>query len=305
MNETVIIGGGPSALSAALYLGRFERNVTLVCDSFGGQAAIAGELENYPGYKTISGAELIAKMVEQIKALPTVKIVTGERVGKIEKIESGIKVTTDKNSYEGKSALIATGRSARKLGIEGEDQLIGKGLSYCAVCDGPFARGKEVVIIGGGYAATEAALILEKLAAKITILSLTEELSGETIVIDKVKQNKKIEIIPNAQTNDIVLENGVITKVKYQDKKTNTQKEVGANFVFVEIGQIPNSKDFSELLKINEQREIIVDHKTKMTSIDGIFASGDVSSDSTKQVIAAAADGAKAAISINTYLQSN
>ncbi len=305
MNETVIIGGGPSALSAALYLGRFERNIILVCDSFGGQAAIAGELENYPGYLTISGAELIGKMVEQVKSLPSVKIITGERATKIEKTSTGFKVTTNKNEYEGKTVLIATGRSARKLNVEGEDELIGKGLSYCAICDGPFARGKEVSIVGGGYAATEAALILEKLASKVTILNIGENLSGENIVIDKVKNNPKIAIIPNAQTNGFNVESGRITGVKYQDKKSGDQKELKCDFVFVEIGQVPNSKDFADFVKLNDAGEIEVDCNSKMASVEGVFASGDVSSDSVKQVIAAAADGAKAAISINSYLQNN
>jgi len=305
MDEAIIIGGGPSALSAALYLGRFERKTTLICDSFGGQAAIAGELENYPGFLNISGAQLVAKMVEQVKNLPSIKIITAEHATSVSKESEGFTVKTNKGEYKAKTLLISTGRSPRKLGLNGENELIGKGLSYCAVCDGPFARNKEVIIIGGGYAATEAALILEKLASKIVILNIGDKLSGETVVIHKVMQNKKIEVVSNAQTTDFILSEGKIAGIKYKDTKAGESKEVKGEFVFVEIGQVPNSKEFEGIVEINKEGEIVADLTTKMTSVAGIFASGDIASQSTKQVIAAAGDGAKAAISINSFLQNN
>lgn len=305
MDETIIIGGGPSALSAALYLGRFERKTTLICDSFGGQAAIAGELENYPGFISISGAELVAKMVEQVKKLPSIKIITGEHVSNVRKVSGGFSVKTNKGDHQTKTVLIATGRSPRKLGLKSEDELIGKGLSYCAVCDGPFARNKEVIVIGGGYAATEAALILEKLVTKVVVLNIGDKLSGETIVIDKVTKNKKIEVVSNAKTSDFVLKDGRIFGIKYNDTKTGESKEAKGEFVFVEIGQVPNSKEFADIVEVNKEGEIAADLITKMTNVAGIFASGDISSQSTKQVIAAAGDGGRAAISINSYLQNN
>jgi thioredoxin reductase len=244
-------------------------------------------------------------MVNQVKKYPKVKIKTGEKVVKISSTDNGFKVETDKDTYESKTVLISTGRSARKLGLTGEDELVGKGLSYCATCDGPFAKNKEVIIIGGGYAATEAALILEKLASQVTVVSLQEKLEGEAVVISKVEKSPNIKIVTNAKTEDFILSDGKIAGIKYQKAKTGEKGELKGEFVFVEIGQVPNSKSFADFLKLNESGEIETDPKTNMTSEKGIFASGDIASETAKQVIVAAGDGAKAAISINKYLQNN
>lgn len=301
--EAVIIGGGPAALSAALYMGRYKRKTLVVTDSFGGLASTAGEVENYPGFKKIEGYKLIDKMLGQIKALDDIKIEEGEKVEGITKEKELFRVKTEKKTYVARGIIICAGTQPRKLGIDKEDQLIGKGLSYCATCDGPLSKGKDIIVIGGGRSATESAIDLAKIAKSITIININQNLNGEKITLDKLDKNDNITIINNAQTQKFITENGLIGGVEYKDKTNNKTVKVKAQMVFVEIGQIPNSNPFKSIVKTNKNGEIIINHSANTTSQPGIYACGDITNILFKQIIIACGEGAKAAMSLNRYLE--
>lgn len=305
MKDTVIIGGGVSALTAAIYLARFERKIVLACDSFGGQTAIAGSIENFPGFKSIDGSELISELIEQIKQFNNIEIKEGSAAKKIEDISGGYKVILEsKEEIEGKAVIIATGRRHKKLGLVNESKLVGKGISYCAVCDGPFAREKDVVIVGGGYAAGEAALIVEKVAKSISIISLTPELTCEAITSKKISQNEKIKIFFNSEVSEIKeTENSFVEGVRVKNNKTGEVSTIDAQMIFIEIGQIPNSEPFKDMVELTKNKEIKIDKVNTKTSRKGIYASGDVTDVPFKQIVVAASEGAKSAIEVNGFLE--
>ncbi len=303
MKDVIIIGGGPAALSATIYLGRYKRDCLLITDSFGGQTATAGVIENYPGINAVEGTTLISQMMEQAKATG-VEMKEGESAQKIAAGKSGLLITTQNSSYEAKAVIVATGKNPRKLQIEGEKELIGKGLSYCATCDGPLSKNKKVVIIGGGYAATKSALILTKYASQITLVNVNDELTSETVTLDKIKNDPKIEVISSAETNGFEKQGEFIAGIKYRDKVSGEQKSIPAQMVFVEIGQIPNTENFRGELELTEKGDIKID-RDNQTSLKGVFAAGDVTDISAKQVVVAAGEGAKAAIVVNLYLENN
>lgn len=301
--DTIIIGGGPSGLTAAIYLGRYHRKTLLVASDIGGQTAIAGTLENFPGFLDINGFELISKMHEQAKKLETVEIKVGERVNRIFKAGGLLTIETEGNSYQAKTILIAAGKRHRELGLENEKNLIGKGLSYCATCDGPFAKGKDIVVIGGGYAATEAALILKRVASSVTIINIGKELFGEKLTIKKIVEDKSIKVINSAKTTAIKQrKDSLIEKIEYCDEESGQTKTINARMVFVEIGQIPNTENFKETVDLNDKGEIIINNRNR-TDKDGIYAAGDITDIRAKQTVIACGEGAKAAIAINDFLE--
>ena len=302
--DVIIIGGGPSALSAGLYLGRYKKKTLLVTDLFGGLAATAGEVENYPGFDKIDGFELIEKMKGQIKALEDVEVAEGEAVTTVSKLDGNFVVKTESKEYYSTSILICAGSKPRTLGISGEEKLIGKGLSYCATCDGPLARDKEVIVIGGGRSATESAVTLSSIANKVTIVNIGDNLSGEKITTEKLALSKNVDIINNAKTTNYILDGGSISAIQYEHGEDGKTKQVKGTMVFVEIGQIPNTKIFKELVDLNKKGEIIINQKTNETSVSGIFASGDITDIEFKQIVIASGEGAQAAMSINRFLES-
>jgi len=301
--EVAIIGGGVAGLTAALYLGRFERKTLLLTESFGGQTAIAGVVENYPGIGKVAGAQLIQQTKEQVSPLGSVRLKEGERVQKIAKDKEGFVVTSAKE-YQAKSIIIATGRRHRELGLPEEKGLIGKGLSYCATCDGPFARNKAVVVAGGGNAANRAALTLQKIASKIFIVNLAPTLLGEKVSIEKIQSDSKFTVINNAKIVKIAVNEGAIAGVEVEETLSKKRRQIDCQMIFVEIGQVANSEPFRNFVKLNEQGEIVISQDCQ-ASIPGAFAAGDVTDIPAKQIVVAAGEGAKAAIAINKFLISN
>lgn len=299
MEDIIILGAGPAGLSAALYTTRYNLKTLILSGDIGGQTAISGKIENYPGFSSGNSFELIQTMKTQVEGFGA-KIRSGEETLSVDKADGYYLVKTDKGEYKGKSIIIAMGKSSRKLNVPGEEELTGKGVSYCATCDGMFAKDKDVVIIGSGYAATEAVLDLAKLAKSITVVSKAEGWSGENITIEKVK-NLGIKDIFNANvTRFSANDNGILANVEYE---ANGEKGSAiCNYAFIEIGYIPNTKIFKNLLDINEFGEIVIDPNNN-TSVRGIFAAGDITDVCAKQSIIAAGEGAKAAISANKYLQ--
>jgi len=301
--DLIIVGGGPSALSAALYAGRYKTKTLLVTDFFGGLAAVAGKIENYPGFKTIDGHELIEQMVKQVKALESVTTKEGSPVEKISDIKDGFVVRLAHAQYKAKAVLVCTGKKPRQLGIAHEDDLVGRGLSYCSTCDGPLSKGRDVIVIGGGRSATESALNLEKIASSVTIININPKLEGEVLTLDKLTKSNRINIINNAKTTDFILDNMTIKGIRCE-LSSGRSIEITGQMVFIEIGQQADPKPFKDLVKTTKDGEIVVDLKTNRSSKEGIFASGDITDINFKQIVIAAGEGAKAAMSIHQYLKS-
>jgi len=299
--DVVIIGAGPAGLSAALYLARYEKKILLLSEDIGGQAFTAGEIGNYPGFDLISGEDLSMKVGEQLKQYKNLEFKYPQKVESVQKEEGGFNVKTSQDNYSAKTVLISAGKRHRHLGIPSEEELVGKGLSYCATCDGPFAKGKKVVVIGGGNSAADAAMILGRIAQEVTILNLNKEMACEQIRLEKIADLGNVSIINQAKTKLINTENSVVKEVIYEDASGKDQAQE-AQMVFVEIGYVPNTEIFKDLVELNEAGEIMVDEYNQ-TKTPGLYAAGDITTVIHKQIIIAAGEGAKAAMSINMALE--
>ncbi len=302
MKDCIIIGAGPAGLSAALYLARYGRDIIVASEDVGGQASTAGEIENYPGILKTSGHEFGELLKKQIDQYKNIEMLLPSKISSIQKKEDHFVVKAGEREYKSKTVLIATGKQSRQLNVPGEKELIGKGVSYCATCDGAFSKDKIVAVIGGGNSAADAALMISKIAKQVTILSLGEKLEAEQIRIDRIEGASNIEVITKAQTSSIVQKEGKLTALTYKDIETTEEKELLCDMVFIEIGYIPRTEIFKGLVDLNEKGEIIVD-KTNQTSEKGIYAAGDITDVIWKQIIIACGDGAKAAMSVNQYLE--
>jgi len=307
MYDVIIIGAGPAGMSAGIYTARKKLKTLLLTEDFGGQAAKSAEVENYLGFTKLSGAELIGKFQEHIEAIGVeTKTAAVESVAKqdngLPAGEAGFEVKIKEETFQAKSIIIASGKVPRPLNIPGEKEFLGKGISYCATCDGPLFKEKTVAVIGGGNSALDAAIELEKYAAKVYILNLNPDFQGDEIRKDHVKASQKIETIAQAQIISVGGDQ-VLKKLKYKDLKAKAEKELAVDGIFVEIGWTP-ATSFIKEIKLNNLKEIEIDSENK-TSIPGIFAAGDVTSIKDKQIIIAAGEGAKAALSAWEYLVTN
>lgn len=302
--DTIIIGGGPAGLTSAIYSSR-ARLATLIIEKAGcgGQIAITDFLENYPGFETgINGFELTSKMEQQARHFGT-EIVYGE-VLSIETKETLKKVILADKTYITKTIIIASGSNFKKLGIKGEAEFIGKGVSYCATCDGPFFKNKEVAVIGGGDSALQEALFLTKFVNKVFLIHRRDKFRATQILQERVSSEPKIEVVLDCIVEEIA-GNNIIEKVKIKNVKSGMLKEIAVNGVFVFIGWIPNTKFLTQnKITLDENGYIITDDQMK-TSLYGIFACGDVRKKILRQVVTATGDGATASISAQNYIESN
>ncbi len=305
MLDLVIVGGGPASVAAGVYAARKKMKTLLITDSFGGQSLVSADVQNWIGDKHLTGLELAEKLEGHLRAQEDIEISDGDLVNLIEKQEIGFKVST-KNSkfYETKTLLIASGSRRKRLNVIGEDKLDGKGVAYCSTCDAPLFKDKVVAVIGGGNAGLEAALDLASYASKIYILARGSALRGDPISEEKVRSNKKIEIIFNVAVEEILGEN-FVSGLKYKDLISGSSKELKLEGVFVEIGSIPNNDFVKGLVELNKTGEIIIDPRTQKSSADGIWAVGDVSNVVYKQNNIAAGDAIKAVLNIYEYLNKN
>jgi len=266
--DTIIIGAGPAGITAGIYLARRNLCVLILYEQLGGQTALTADIENYAGFRFISGKDFTERLDEHLEQYDVT--CEKERVEKIEKSRGMFRVETEKNIYKGKTVIIASGARRKKLGVPGEEEFLAKGVAYCATCDAPLFRDKEVAIIGGANSALESAMQLESYAKKIHLLTINKDLEGEDIMIDKVKSFDKVSIITEAKTREILGDKFVTGIVYEKNKKT---KKIPVQGVFIEIGYEPNSELFN--VKKNDYREIDIDKKN-MTSEAGIFAAGDI-----------------------------
>jgi len=300
MYELIIIGGGPAGMTAAVYAARKKLNTLLISYDIGGQVLWTTGIENYMGYQFIEGLELMKKFEEQVKQFP-LDMKTGEKVSSLSQTNGGFEVRTDKGeSYQAKAAIIATGKRPRQLNVPGEEKLRGRGVTYCAICDGPLFTGENVAVIGGGNSALEAAEDMFKIADHVYLVSLTP-LTGDQILIDKVKAANNLTMFLEHEVLEIKGESRV-KGIKIRDLKSKQERELDVGGIFIEIGLIPNSEPFKGIASLNGFGEIEVSCANE-TGVPGLFAAGDVTNIPEKQIVVAAGEGAKAALKAHRYLQ--
>jgi len=299
MYDVIIIGAGPAGLSSAIYAIRREMKVLVIGEVVGGQMIWASEFENYPGYKSISATDLINKMTEQVKSLG-VEIVNA-KVSEIIKEKDTFKIIKDDNEYITKTVILNTGLDPRTLNIAREKELTGRGVSYCANCDGQFFRNRNVAVIGGGNSAIDAAEVMSKIASQVYLVNNEEKFTGFETLIDKITNIKNIESIHGSEVSEIIGEK-TVDKIKIRNIKSGEERELVLDGVFIEIGYEAKTAWLGDLVKLDERRQIIIDTKGQ-TSCPGIFAAGDVTDVPYKQIVIACGQGAIAALSAYEYLQ--
>ncbi len=302
--DLIIVGGGPTALTTAIYAARDGFDVLVIERSgLGGQAGITERLDNYPGFpEGVTGAEFADRIIEQAKRFG-VELLSAQNVVHVGNDEDAHFVETDSgNRYRANAVLIATGSTYKRLGIPGEDDFIGAGVHFCATCDGPFYKGREVAVIGGGNSAVEEAAFLTRFSPKVTILVRGSELTASKLAADKALNSPEIEVRFNTGVVEFKGENNHLTTVVTKNIQTGETQELHVPGVFVFIGLSPNSRKFKDVAKLDAQGFIMtgIDFQT---STGGIFASGDVRSGSTKQLVSAAGEGAAAALAIREHLR--
>ncbi len=303
VHDIVIIGAGPAGLNAALYSKRKGLNVLIIAKDKGGQVMDTSSVENYLGFPSLSGEGLVNNFLDHVAEL-NVPILEYEEFDSIDSNEfSPIKTINLKSGkkVQTKSVILATGSKPRRLGIPGEKEYAGKGVCYCAICDGPLFSDEEVIVAGGGNSAVEAALDLSKIASKVTVVHRSV-FRADKILVDQLIEKDNVEIMLGTEIKEVIGDK-FMTGIKAYDKEKSKEIEVSAAGLFVEIGYLPNSESFKGFIDLNQQNEILVDKYGK-TSVAGVYAAGDVTDTPYKQIIMSAADGAKCALSANDYLNS-
>lgn len=298
--DVVVIGAGPAGLTAAIYTSRGNMKTLIVERGiYGGQLQKTAEIENYPAFKTVLGPDLAQNMYEH--AVHFGATYAYGDVQSIEKQENTYQIQVGNAFYQTKSIIIATGADYKKLGVPGEEQLAGRGVSYCAVCDGAFFKQKEIVVIGGGDSAVEEAHYLTKFADKVTLIHRRDSLRAQKILQKRLFDNPKIDVIWNTTIKEIIGEERV-TGVRITDNETNEERIFSCDGVFVYVGMNPLSHPF-ESLGITNPSGCIPTNDQMETTMPGIFAAGDVREKTLRQVITAAGDGSIAAQSAQKYIE--
>ncbi|MCK5426137.1 MAG: thioredoxin-disulfide reductase [Thermodesulfovibrionia bacterium] len=303
--DVVIIGGGPAGLTAGLYTSRAKLKTLLIEKGLtGGQVATTEFVENYPGFdEGVSGIELSRKMEAQAKKFGT-EIIQGT----VQKISSDGKIKKvileeNQKTYEAKGIIIATGAHPKSIGVEGESKLRGRGVSYCATCDGAFFKGEKIAVIGGGDSAVEEAVFLTKFAELVYVVHRRDQLRAAKIAQERAFANKKIKFVWNSIVKKIEGENSV-TALHIENVKTREESVLDVQGVFIYIGYKPNTEFLNGVVNLNEDNYIIIDDHMR-TSAPGIFTAGDVRSEGLKQIATAVGDGAMVAITVEKYIVEN
>ena len=300
--ELIIIGGGPAGYTAALYAARGNLE-PLVIEGFawGGQLMITSDVENYPGYPDgIMGPEMMQDFRRQAERFGA-KFITDD-VTKVDFTEHPFRVWVGDAEYTAESVIVATGASARQLGLESVRSLQGRGVSYCAVCDAAFFREKEVVVVGGGDSAMEEAIFLTKFATKVSLVHRRDEFRASQIMIDRARANEKIEFVTPTVVEEVLSENGQTSAVRLRDLETGELRDVPAQGLFVAVGHDPNTKLFLDQLDHDEAGYLVTRPGSTATNVDGVFAAGDVVDHTYRQAVTAAGTGAMAALDSERWL---
>ncbi|MFR2689633.1 MAG: thioredoxin-disulfide reductase [Enterococcus faecium] len=302
MYDVIVIGAGPAGMTAALYASRSNLSVLMIEQGApGGQMNNTAEIENYPGFDSIMGPDLAYKMYEGVS-----RFGTENAYGIVQDIKdhgSHKEVICEDKTYEGKTVIIATGCIHRKLGVPGEEEFAGRGVSYCAVCDGAFFRNKRLVVIGGGDSAVEEAIYLTQFASEVVIVHRRDKLRAQKIIQDRAFANEKISFMWDTVVDEIVGNEMVVTGVKARNVKTGNEFDLAADGVFIYVGLDPLTAPFREAGLTNEAGWIPTDNEMK-TSIPGVFAIGDVREKDLRQITTAVGDGGIAGQQVYKYLES-
>ena len=301
MHDIIIVGGGPAGLTAAIYGLRAGKSVLVIeKNGFGGQIAYSPKVENIPGTKVISGTEFADKLTDQAMALGA--DVELEKVIKVEKADGIFKVFTEEESvYEGKTVILAVGVKHRTLGLPGENELIGNGISFCAVCDGAFYTGQEVAMIGGGNSALQEALLLSEVCTKVTVVQNLADFTGEKKLSDALLQKDNVQAIFSTVVVGYESENGALTGLKLRNELTGEESSIRVDGAFLAVGLMPENEPFAGLAKLNNWG-YFDSPESCTTDTEGVFVAGDCRSKTIRQVVTAAGDGAIAAMAACRYL---
>lgn len=298
MYDIVIVGAGPAGLTAAIYALREEKKVVILeKETIGGKITSSSKVENYPGFKSISGMDLANNLYEQVIDLG------GEiNIEEVLSIENGKvkKVITDENTYETKSIIIASGSKYKTLNLDNEEELIGNGISFCTVCDGSFYKNKNVCVVGGANSALNSVLYLSKLCNKVYLVVRGPKLKGDKKVIDNVLSLSNVEVLYNTTVNKYILDNDELVGVEV--KSNECEKRLDVEGVFLAIGQSPEINYLNDLVKVDENNYVLASEDC-ITNIDGIFVAGDVRKKEVRQLTTAVSDGTNAAINAINYLK--
>lgn len=298
MYDIVIVGAGPAGLTAAIYALREEKKVVILeKETIGGKITSSSKVENYPGFKSISGMDFANNLYEQVIDLG------GEiNIEEVLSIENGKvkKVITDENIYETRSIIIASGSKYKTLNLDNEEELIGNGISFCTVCDGSFYKNKNVCVVGGANSALNSALYLSKLCNKVYLVVRGPKLKGDKKVIDNVLSLSNVEVLYNTTVNKYILDNDELVGVEV--KSNECEKRLDVEGVFLAIGQSPEINYLNTLVKVDENNYVLASEDC-ITNIDGIFVAGDVRKKEVRQLTTAVSDGTNAAINAINYLK--
>lgn len=303
MEKVIIIGTGCAGWTAAIYTGRANLSpLVLAGDQLGGQLTTTTEVENYPGFpQGVMGPELMMHMQEQATKFGA--RVEYKKVTSVEKNGSTFGVICGEDKYEAETVIVATGADPRHLGLEGEEKLIGHGLTSCATCDGAFYRDVPVAVIGGGDSACEEATFLTKFASKVYLIHRRDELRASKIMADRALNNDKIDPVWDSQVTEYLTDDdGEMRAVKVLNLKTNDETEIDLKCVFVAIGHVPNARFLKGLVETDENGYIVQRPSCTKTNVGGLFAAGDVADHVYRQAITAAGDGCRAALEAERYL---
>ncbi len=300
MHDIIIVGGGPAGLTAAIYALRAGKTVLVIeKESFGGQIAFSPKVENIPGIKAISGAAFADQLTDQAMELGA--DVELEKVSRLEKTAEGFRVHTEEGSaYEAKAVILALGVKHRTLGLPGEEELIGNGLSFCAVCDGAFYAGQEVAMIGGGNSALQEALLLSEVCSKVTIVQNLPYLTGEKRLAEALEEKKNVTILYSTVVSAYAQENGALSGLVLRHEETGAERYIRVSGAFLAVGLLPHNEPFAQWAPLNDWGYFDAAEDC-CTATAGVFVAGDCRSKRIRQVVTAAADGAIAAMAACSY----
>ena len=301
MYDIVIVGGGPAGLTAAVYGLRAGKTVLVIeKNGFGGQIAYSPKVENIPGTKVISGTEFADKLTDQAMALGADMEL--EKVVKVEKTAEGFNVVTEEGStFRGKTVILALGVKHRTLGLPGEEELIGSGISFCAVCDGAFYAGQEVAMIGGGNSALQEALLLSEVCSKVTVVQNLANFTGEKKLADALLEKENVTAVFNTVVVGYEQENGALTGLRLRNEQSGEESAITVDGAFLAVGLMPENEPFAEHAKLNNWGYFDSAEDCR-TATEGLFVAGDCRSKTIRQVVTAAGDGAIAAMAACRYL---
>ena len=300
MHDIIIIGAGPAGMTAALYALRADKSVLLLeKENFGGQITFSPRLENYPTIMEISGSEFAQKMLEQVMAHGA-DIELAEAL-EIKDLGDSKLVVTEYGEFEGKTVIIATGSKHRHLGLEGEEELIGSGISFCAVCDGSFFADKSVAVIGGGNTALQEAVMLSDICSKVTLIQNLSFMTGEKRLLQILEGKSNVEMIFDTVVTALGSTNGELSSISVKNTKTDEEKTLDFDGMFVAIGQVPGNDAFKALTALDDYGYIIAGEDC-LTDTKGVFVAGDCRTKRIRQVTTAASDGAIAALAACRYI---